>query len=129
MASVVVEDIAHRILGGGLPEGAVLPTEPALGEEFGFSRSVIREALKLLEERGLGDLAALERCLTAMDAAETRRAFIAANEEFHHIIVASGNADARLADPEPLRGHAASTPVALGRRAGRDRGDAASPPL
>ena len=53
MASVVVEDIAHRILGGALREGAVLPTEPALGEEFGFSRSVIREGLKLLEERGL----------------------------------------------------------------------------
>ena len=53
MASVVVEEIAHRILGGALREGAVLPTEPALGEEFGFSRSVIREGLKLLEERGL----------------------------------------------------------------------------
>jgi DNA-binding FadR family transcriptional regulator len=53
MASVVVEDIAHRILSGALPAGAVLPTEPALGEEFGFSRSVIREGLKLLEERGL----------------------------------------------------------------------------
>ena len=53
MASVVVEEIAHRILGGALREGAVLPTEPALCEEFGFSRSVIREGLKLLEERGL----------------------------------------------------------------------------
>jgi len=53
MASVVVEDLAHRILGGALGEGAALPTEPALCEEFGFSRSVIREALKLLEERGL----------------------------------------------------------------------------
>jgi DNA-binding FadR family transcriptional regulator len=53
MASVVVEEIAHRILGGTLPEGAVLPTEPALCEEFGFSRSPIREGLKLLEERGL----------------------------------------------------------------------------
>jgi|tagenome__1003787_1003787.scaffolds.fasta_scaffold20980995_3 DNA-binding FadR family transcriptional regulator len=53
MASVVVEEIAHRILGGALPEGAVLPTEPALCEEFGFSRSPIREGLKLLEERGL----------------------------------------------------------------------------
>jgi DNA-binding FadR family transcriptional regulator len=53
MASLVVEEIAHRILGGGLPEGAVLPTEPALCDEFGFSRSVIREGLKLLEERGL----------------------------------------------------------------------------
>jgi GntR family galactonate operon transcriptional repressor len=53
MASVIVEEIAHRILGGALREGAVLPTEPALCEEFGFSRSVIREGLKLLEERGL----------------------------------------------------------------------------
>ena len=53
MASIVVDEIAHRILGGALPEGAVLPTEQGLGEEFGFSRSVIREGLKLLEERGL----------------------------------------------------------------------------
>lgn len=38
------------------------------------------------------DLAALERCLAAMDAAETTQAFIAADEEFHGIIVAaSGN--------------------------------------
>ena len=34
-------------------EGDVLPTEPALCEQFGFSRTVIREGLKLLEERGL----------------------------------------------------------------------------
>jgi DNA-binding FadR family transcriptional regulator len=53
MASIVVDEIAHRILGGELHAGAVLPTEPVLGDEFGFSRSVIREALKLLEERGL----------------------------------------------------------------------------
>ena len=31
----------------------MLPTEPALCEQFGFSRTVIREGLKLLEERGL----------------------------------------------------------------------------
>ncbi len=38
------------------------------------------------------DLAALERCLAAMDAAETTQAFIAADAEFHGIIVAaSGN--------------------------------------
>jgi GntR family transcriptional regulator, galactonate operon transcriptional repressor len=53
LASVVVDELAHWILGGRLPEGAVLPTEPALCEQFGFSRSVIREGLKLLEERGL----------------------------------------------------------------------------
>jgi DNA-binding FadR family transcriptional regulator len=53
LASVVVEELAHRIIGGALATGDVLPTEPLLCEEFGFSRTVIREALKLLEERGL----------------------------------------------------------------------------
>ena len=39
------------------------------------------------------DLASLERCLADMDAAETTQAFIAADAEFHRIIVAaSGNA-------------------------------------
>jgi DNA-binding FadR family transcriptional regulator len=52
-ASVVVEELASRIIGGQLPEGTVLPTEGALCEEFGFSRTVLREGLKLLEERGL----------------------------------------------------------------------------
>src|SRR5689334_9915629 len=33
------------------------------------------------------DLAALERCLAAMDDAETTQAFIAADAEFHRIIV------------------------------------------
>jgi DNA-binding FadR family transcriptional regulator len=53
LASVVVEELAERIVSGALPEGAVLPNEPALVAQFGFSRTVIREALKLLEERGL----------------------------------------------------------------------------
>jgi DNA-binding FadR family transcriptional regulator len=53
LATVVVEELAARIIGGVLPEGAVLPTESALCDEFGFSRTVLREGLKLLEERGL----------------------------------------------------------------------------
>jgi GntR family transcriptional regulator, galactonate operon transcriptional repressor len=52
-ATVVVEELAHQIIGGALAVGAVLPTEPILCEQFGFSRTVIREAVKLLEERGL----------------------------------------------------------------------------
>jgi DNA-binding FadR family transcriptional regulator len=52
-ASVVGEELAQRIISGALATGDVLPTEPALGEEFGFSRTVIREAVKMLEERGL----------------------------------------------------------------------------
>jgi GntR family transcriptional regulator, galactonate operon transcriptional repressor len=52
-ASVVVEELATQIIGGRLAPGDVLPTEPVLCETFGFSRTVIREALKVLEERGL----------------------------------------------------------------------------
>lgn len=53
LASIVVDQLAHRIIGGELAAGSILPTEGALCEEFGFSRTVMREALKLLEERGL----------------------------------------------------------------------------
>jgi DNA-binding FadR family transcriptional regulator len=52
-AAVVVEEIAQQIISGVLVVDDVLPTEPVLCERFGFSRTVIREALKLLEERGL----------------------------------------------------------------------------
>jgi DNA-binding FadR family transcriptional regulator len=53
LASVIVEAIAEQIISGTLAEGDVLPTEPVLCEEFGFSRTVVREGIKLLEERGL----------------------------------------------------------------------------
>ena len=53
LASVVVEALAHEIVSGRLATGEVLPTEPVLCEKFGFSRTVIREGVKLLEERGL----------------------------------------------------------------------------
>jgi DNA-binding FadR family transcriptional regulator len=52
-ASFVVEELAEAIVSGALAEGDVLPTEPALCERFGFSRTVVREGLKMLEERGL----------------------------------------------------------------------------
>ncbi len=53
LASVIFEALGDQIIGGVLPAGNVLPTEPALCEEFGFSRTVVREGLKLLEGRGL----------------------------------------------------------------------------
>jgi GntR family transcriptional regulator, galactonate operon transcriptional repressor len=52
-ASVVVGELADLIVSGTYRAGEILPTEPAMCEEFGFSRTVVREALKLLEERGL----------------------------------------------------------------------------
>jgi DNA-binding FadR family transcriptional regulator len=45
----VVEDLVDRIVGGELPEGSALPTEPVLCEMFAVSRTVIREAVKSLE--------------------------------------------------------------------------------
>ena len=52
-AAVVVDELAQQIISGAFAEDDVLPNEPALCEQFGFSRTVIREGLKLLEERGL----------------------------------------------------------------------------
>ena len=53
LASLVFEELGPPIISGGLVAGDVLPTEPALCEKFGFSRTVVREGLKLLEGRGL----------------------------------------------------------------------------
>jgi DNA-binding FadR family transcriptional regulator len=53
LAEVVVDDLARRIIGGVHVENDVLPNEPALCDQFGMSRTVVREALKMLEERGL----------------------------------------------------------------------------
>jgi DNA-binding FadR family transcriptional regulator len=53
LAAVIFEELGNQIIGGELAQGDVLPTEPALCAEFGFSRTVVREGLKLLESRGL----------------------------------------------------------------------------
>src|SRR5471032_2428481 len=52
-APVGGDALGEQIINGTFAEGDVLPTEPTLCEEFGFSRTVVREGLKLLEERGL----------------------------------------------------------------------------
>jgi DNA-binding FadR family transcriptional regulator len=48
-----VAALAGQVVSGDLAEGAALPPEPVLCETFGVSRSVIRESLKVLEEKGL----------------------------------------------------------------------------
>lgn len=49
----VVRAIAADILSGRYPTGANLPSENDLGGEHGVSRTVIREALKVLAAKGL----------------------------------------------------------------------------
>ena len=52
-ADIVVEALENRILTGQLPDGRPLPAERDLMEEFGTSRTVIREAISALSNRGL----------------------------------------------------------------------------
>ncbi|WP_198671377.1 FadR/GntR family transcriptional regulator [Desertihabitans aurantiacus] len=49
----VVEELVDAIVGGRLQPGEVLPAEGALSEQFGVSRTVIRESVKRVEEKGL----------------------------------------------------------------------------
>jgi len=49
----VAQQIQQLIVDEGWPVGDTPPTERELGEQFGVSRTVIREALKALSERGL----------------------------------------------------------------------------
>lgn len=49
----VIEQIENAILRGELREGNKLPPERELTELFGASRGTIREALRVLEEKGL----------------------------------------------------------------------------
>ena len=74
------------------------------------------------------DFTALENCLADMDAAETTQAFIAADEEFHRIVVtASGNSTLASLIQNLVGRDLACPPLALGQGARCDRGNEASP--
>ena len=49
----IVAQIEQRILRGDLHVGDQLPPERELGEQFGVSRTAVREAVKALREKGL----------------------------------------------------------------------------
>jgi DNA-binding FadR family transcriptional regulator len=49
----IVAQVEQRIRDGRLARGAKLPTERELAETFGVSRSVVREAVKVLDAMGL----------------------------------------------------------------------------
>lgn len=48
-ADIVAQDLLSRIVTGDLEVGSLLPKEGELAEEYAVNRSVIREAVKLLE--------------------------------------------------------------------------------
>jgi len=49
----VVHELGLRIVGGAIAPGEALPIEDELGAELGVSRSVLREAVKVLAGKGL----------------------------------------------------------------------------
>lgn len=53
MGVIVVHDIVTAIVTGTLPEKALLPIEAELSVHFGVSRTVIREAIRSIEEKGM----------------------------------------------------------------------------
>jgi DNA-binding FadR family transcriptional regulator len=53
LAHDVVDAMAGRIRDGSLASGEKLPTEAAIMEEFGVSRTVVREAISRLQAAGL----------------------------------------------------------------------------
>src|SRR5690348_2110039 len=53
LARAVTAELVDRIVRGVHSPGAPLPTEPELCDTFSVSRSVVREAVKILEEKGL----------------------------------------------------------------------------
>jgi DNA-binding FadR family transcriptional regulator len=53
LASAITAELVGRIVRGLHPPGTPLPPEPALCETFSVSRTVVREAVKLLQEKGL----------------------------------------------------------------------------
>ncbi|WP_433088807.1 FadR/GntR family transcriptional regulator [Dactylosporangium sp. CA-052675] len=53
LGRAVTAELVERIVRGVHPPGTPLPPEPALCETFSVSRTVIREAMKVLQEKGL----------------------------------------------------------------------------
>jgi DNA-binding FadR family transcriptional regulator len=49
----LVEQLVQHIVGGGVAPGEALPTEPDLAQRFGVSRTVVREAVRVLAAKGL----------------------------------------------------------------------------
>src|SRR5215211_6038288 len=53
LSETVAGTIGRRIVSAQYRPGETLPTEPRIQEEFGVSRTAVREAIRLLSAKGL----------------------------------------------------------------------------
>lgn len=68
---VVSEKIRGAIISGDIKTGELLPTETDLAEQFGVTRSTIREAIRLLEHGGILGRADRKRLVATLPQADT----------------------------------------------------------
>ena len=68
---VVSEKIRQAIVSGELQAGDLLPTETDLAEQFGVTRSTVREAIRLLEHGGILGRAGRKRLQVTLPQTET----------------------------------------------------------
>ena len=68
---VVSEKIRNSILSGEIKAGELLPTETDLAEQFGVTRSTIREAIRLLEHGGILGRADRKRLVVTLPKTDT----------------------------------------------------------
>jgi GntR family transcriptional repressor for pyruvate dehydrogenase complex len=67
---VVSEKIRNAIISGEIKTGELLPTETDLAEQFGVTRSTIREAIRLLEHGGILGRADRKRLVVTLPATD-----------------------------------------------------------
>jgi DNA-binding FadR family transcriptional regulator len=53
LANALAGELVQRIVRGQYPPGASMPSEAALCESYSVSRTVVREVIKMLQEKGL----------------------------------------------------------------------------
>ncbi len=68
---VVSEKIRSAIISGDIKTGELLPTETDLAEQFGVTRSTIREAIRLLEHGGILGRADRKRLVATLPQTDT----------------------------------------------------------
>ena len=68
---VVSEKIRNAIVSGEIKTGELLPTETTLAEQFGVTRSTIREAIRLLEHGGMLGRADRKRLVVTLPQTDT----------------------------------------------------------
>jgi GntR family transcriptional regulator, transcriptional repressor for pyruvate dehydrogenase complex len=107
LPEVIANRIEAALIADGIGVGEQLPTELKLAEQYGVSRTVIREAARILEQRGLVDIrSGRGMTVVELDAAPVARHYAlmlrTAPAAFGQLM------DARLLVEVPLTGLAAA---------------------